>query len=988
VLSLIPAAYAVAEEGSGAVAEVAVSESARAFKVVTRVEEYGAVVPAVIIDMGETITAGGFDAESFAVTMNRLTNATTVNPTPADRTVTKAYVNDKAEIDPAGAGAASGRYIVLELQYGYNDVNYSYVMQYLGGSNIVRPLEMYTVRQTAAITNGEAVIPADTLYENAGRINLLVDDFSRETTADGLNYRLFTPEKEAGKTYPLIVWLHGGGEGHSPTSLGVGNEEQLFGNEGATAWAEPARQAQNPAYVAAPQAAPRWSRASTPQIRAMIGEILAANPDVDPARIYVTGCSMGGMMTMLMITAYPDLFAAAMPICPASPSPALTTEEYANLADLPLWLFHAQNDTTVRIGQSSDLIWATLQELGKEPSESFKYRIFPTVEYNQHWSWVPVANDSYNGETIGVVDWLFAQAKKSAAYPFKVVTRVEEYGAVVPAVIIDMGETVTAGGFDAESFAVTLHRLDINFMTGGVSVNPEPVSRTVTKAYVNNAEQIDPAGVGTPSGRYIVLEMPYSSSDNADYSAVMQYAMNFANFVASHNVVRPLEMYAVHQTAAITNGEAVIPANTLYENAGRINLIVDDFSRETTADGLNYRLFTPEKEAGKTYPLIVWLHGAGEGHSPTDFGVGNEEQLLGNEGATAWAEPARQAQNPAYVAAPQAVTVWERTDAAKIKTMIDDILAANPDVDLARIYVMGCSMGGMMTMSMITAYPNLFAAAIPICAATMVANPAFTTEDYAKLVDLPMWLFHAQDDGTVVIGQSSDLIWATMQELGKEPGESFKYRIFPTVAPYMEHWSWVPVANDSYNGETIGVVDWLFAQVKTGDFTVTADKAAKTVTVTGRNYVSGRKLPLFAEYRTPSADADGEYETTVTADEDGRFSVTLPAALTTDKPWLGGHKYVVTVDDVVHTAPIYTTELRAHSSARVSLRIKGRAPLNLRTDADPTFYEVTVSNPAIASVTQVNGVWTVTGLRAGTVLVMVRATDGSDLTHAVTVSVA
>jgi poly(3-hydroxybutyrate) depolymerase len=450
------------------------------------------------------------------------------------------------------------------------------------------------------------------------------------------------------------------------------------------------------------------------------------------------------------------------------------------------------------------------------------------------------------------------------------------------------------------------------------------------------------------------------------------------------NIVRPLEMYTVRQTADITNGGAVISADTRYANVGRINLIVDDFSHETTAGGLNYRLFTPEKEAGKTYPLIVWLHGAGEGHSPTDYGVGNEEQLLGNEGATAWAEPARQAANPAYVAAPQAETVWARADAAKIKVMIDEILADNPDVDRARIYVTGCSMGGLMTMSVITAYPNLFAAAMPICAAT--PSPALTTEDYAKLVDLPMWLFHAQEDPTVRIAQSSDLIWSTMQELGKEPGDSFKYTIFPTV-DYNQHWSWVPVANDSYGGETVGVVDWLFAQVRVGDFTVTADKADKTVTVTGTGYPIGQTLPLLAAYnRTPSAD-DADYETTVTADEDGRFSVTLPAEVTADEPWLGGHAYTATVGDITPTAPIYTTVVRAHSSARISLRIKGKASLNLQTDADPAFYEVSVSNPAIVRVTETGGTWTVTGLKAGTALVVVRATDGSGLTHLVTVSV-
>ncbi|MDR0382307.1 MAG: hypothetical protein LBH86_10005, partial [Oscillospiraceae bacterium] len=74
---------------------------------------------------------------------------------------------------------------------------------------------------------------------------------------------------------------------------------------------------------------------------------------------------------------------------------------------------------------------------------------------------------------------------------------------------------------------------------------------------------------------------------------------------------------------------------------------------------------------------------------------------------------------------------------------------------------------------------------------------------------------------------------------------------------------------------------------------------------------------------------------------------------------------------------------------RISLRIKGKAPLNLRVDAIPEVYTVMSSNPAIATVEQTSNGWVVTGKRAGTVLVVVRvAEEFGGGTHVVTVSVA
>jgi hypothetical protein len=175
------------------------------------------------------------------------------------------------------------------------------------------------------------------------------------------------------------------------------------------------------------------------------------------------------------------------------------------------------------------------------------------------------------------------------------------------------------------------------------------------------------------------------------------------------------------------------------------------------------------------------------------------------------------------------------------------------------------------------------------------------------------------------------------------------------------------------------------------DFTlgVSVDKAARTVTVTGAGFEPGERALLRTGYNyAPTAQAN-DYRAYVTADEAGCVNVTLPAPVTADLPWLGGHRYHASLGDAVASAPIPAADVRAHSSARISLRIKGKAPLNLHVDAVPEAYTVTSSNPAVATVEQVNGAWTVTGKKAGTALVMVRvAEEFGGGAHLVTVSVA
>lgn len=154
-----------------------------------------------------------------------------------------------------------------------------------------------------------------------------------------LGYMLFTPETQPGCRYPLVLYLHGAGERGSDL-------KSTLANPGATSFADPSWQAKHPCFVLAPQCAEnRWwtDEGNLAMLRYALEEMEARFP-VDPNRVYVTGLSMGGMGSWTLISRWPELFAAAMPVCGAG-----DPENVPAAKDVPVWAFHAVNDPVVPI---------------------------------------------------------------------------------------------------------------------------------------------------------------------------------------------------------------------------------------------------------------------------------------------------------------------------------------------------------------------------------------------------------------------------------------------------------------------------------------------------------------------------------------------------------------------------------------------------------------------------------------------------------------
>jgi predicted peptidase len=211
-------------------------------------------------------------------------------------------------------------------------------------------------------------------------------------------------------------------------------------------------------------------------------------------------------------------------------------------------------------------------------------------------------------------------------------------------------------------------------------------------------------------------------------------------------------------------------------------------------------LAPPAIEPGRRYPLVVFLHGAGE------RGRDNEKQL---KYLPTWmAEPALRERHPCFLLAPQCrederwVDIsWAdkkstpqgppTTDVLSVIAALNAVIAAEP-VDPGRIYLTGLSMGGYGTWDLAARQPERFAAILPICGGGDEATAP-------RLAKLPIWCFHGDADKVVPVERSRTMI-AAVRAAGGDP----KYSELPGVG----HDSWTPAYRDP------AVLDWLFAQAK------------------------------------------------------------------------------------------------------------------------------------------------------------------------------
>ena len=341
----------------------------------------------------------------------------TVNTNGTERNVVSAYPSDsrgafnpEGEYVALGLEKASGRGLGLTKGAGVWKDEYSVKVALKKGKVIKVGKQKYTAIECETDKALKDFVSESDYFNKGHFTGKATGKIGDET----LTYAAYEPWslKGDGKANPLVIWLHGGGEGGVDVSITLmGNEvvslirpeiQSHFTTEGGA----------NGAYVLSIQCPQAWMRTANGSmtrgdypslyadvLKSCIDYYVQQNPDVDRSRIYVGGCSNGGFMTMHMLIRHPKYFAAAYPTCEAYGDEYISDNEIKQLAEENIWIVQSYDDTTV---DPKTHCIPTYQRLMKAGAKNVWMSMFESVEGMDnpgqklfgHFSWCYLFNDA------------------------------------------------------------------------------------------------------------------------------------------------------------------------------------------------------------------------------------------------------------------------------------------------------------------------------------------------------------------------------------------------------------------------------------------------------------------------------------------------------------------------------------------------------------------------------------------------------------------
>lgn len=206
------------------------------------------------------------------------------------------------------------------------------------------------------------------------------------------SYLIYVPKRyDSEKFYPLIVMLHGYGEGaYLPQFSAVHNSFLEACENHQIIMAAPNGKHKIP-YVS------NYMNEGEQDVLQVIQRVRQSYA-IDPGRIYLTGLSMGGFGVWYLGSRHPGLFAALAPVCGyGSGQWKSIAVEIDALKNLPVMTFHGDMDGTVPVSETRTLV-KRMQDKGYPVI----YHEFPGVGHNA-WDY------AYQGDTM--VKWFLKQRK-------------------------------------------------------------------------------------------------------------------------------------------------------------------------------------------------------------------------------------------------------------------------------------------------------------------------------------------------------------------------------------------------------------------------------------------------------------------------------------------------------------------------------------------------------------------------------------------------
>ncbi|MEY8020052.1 PHB depolymerase family esterase [Muriicola sp. SD30] len=221
------------------------------------------------------------------------------------------------------------------------------------------------------------------IFSSCSAQKQLIEGEEETLIRENLQYYLYFPktyEADEGKLFPMLLFLHGGGESGDSLAVLKKNGPPKMLAEGK----------QFPFMVLAPQNPHKKQWWNVRAVMKLLDTVMTQYR-IDPKRIYLSGLSRGGSAAWEMAVQYPDRFAALAVVCGMAPVP------YASWInkDLPIWVFHGTEDRSIPFSESEAMV-AALKQMGYDVT-------FTVYEGVGHDSWI----QAYQTEAL--YDWMMKQ---------------------------------------------------------------------------------------------------------------------------------------------------------------------------------------------------------------------------------------------------------------------------------------------------------------------------------------------------------------------------------------------------------------------------------------------------------------------------------------------------------------------------------------------------------------------------------------------------
>jgi predicted esterase len=421
----------------------------RSYRTITEVTDFGPYITKIILPLSKSIKSDELSEDTFNVYVERRSkktgevlqlrkdwNSVELYPSKGYCCVTNAYTSDSE-----GNKNEKGSHATLELECeAIHRLNSETAFEQEHNVYVFCDFRITQVKEIQTYNDTISGLVFD--HFGGGKMEQIKGWVNNESSYAEmpLCFGYYSPNMNKEKR-PLIIWLHGAGEGGYDTSIAY------TGNNVVNLSSEKVQEIFGGAYVLAPQVPTMWMDDGSGEytksgnsmyvlaLKALIDEFIHLHPDIDTNRIYIGGCSNGGFMTMRMIIDYPGFFAAAYPVCEALYDNVITDQNIEDIKNTPIWFTHAKNDEIVK---PEITVIPTYERLLKAGAPNVHFSYFDKVvdtsgifndkegnpfEFFSHGTWIYMLKDEceldydgspvkVNGNDVTLLQWLALQSKQ------------------------------------------------------------------------------------------------------------------------------------------------------------------------------------------------------------------------------------------------------------------------------------------------------------------------------------------------------------------------------------------------------------------------------------------------------------------------------------------------------------------------------------------------------------------------------------------------